>query len=146
MLRLSGRCVFVVIVMLAALAMGVDSAVNFPEGYGEPGPSLFPLLISASVLMLGAWLVVTDIKQKNLGRPSSRTFGRVHVLLLTALIAYLLGMPWVGFVPSTLLLLTVLGLLFGFSGLWRPIALSVVTTSGLYLVFFILLKVPLDTI
>lgn len=130
---------------LVALAIGAGGAV-LAYGYGlgslrEPGPGLWPFVVSVVIAALSAVLLVTGR-----GLTDSEAFTRSSVLPLVAvitLIVFALLMPVAGFEIPALLLC---GVWLRFLGheTWRStIVISVVATAAFYFLFLYGLRIPL---
>lgn len=124
-------------VLLGSAQMALS--LRLPNGIGlsaaEPGPGLFPLLvgtllaIAAAVhLCLNARLALTT---------SSTATGSVMpiVQLVLSLAAYILLLPRVGFVMSSMLLLLATLSIYGMPGHVRRLATACAITGAAYFVF-----------
>ncbi|WP_433442355.1 tripartite tricarboxylate transporter TctB family protein [Nonomuraea sp. CA-141351] len=130
---------------LAALAVGVAGAIgSLALGLGrltQPGPGLWPFAISVVIVVLSATLVVTGRGLEDAERFSKASLltgiGLVTLILLAVLL------PLIGFeIPSLLLVFVWLRWLGKES--WRSsIVVSVATVAAFYLLFVVLLQVPL---
>lgn len=130
---------------LVALAVGVAGAVgSVALGLGrmtQPGPGLWPFAISVVIVVLSAVLVVTGRKLEDTERFSKASLLTAAGLVTLILLAWLL--PLIGFeIPSLLLVFVWLRWLGRES--WRTsIVVSVLTVAAFYLLFVVLLQVPL---
>ena len=130
---------------LVALAIGVGGAV-LAYGYGlgslrEPGPGLWPFIVSVVIATLSLILLVTGR-----GLDDSEAFTRSSALPLTGVITFIafgLLMPVIGFeIPA--LALGVIWLRFLGHESWRStIVISVATTAVFYFLFLYALGIPL---
>ncbi|WP_336203983.1 tripartite tricarboxylate transporter TctB family protein [Nonomuraea sp. LPB2021202275-12-8] len=130
---------------LVALAVGVFGAIgSYALGLGrltQPGPGLWPFAISVVIIVLSAVLVVTGRGLEDAERFSKAslltTVGVVTLVLLAALL------PVIGFeIPSLLLVFVWLRWLGKES--WRSsIVISVATVAAFYVLFVVLLQIPL---
>ncbi len=130
---------------LVALGVGVTGAV-LAFGYGlgslrEPGPGLWPFIVSVSIAMLSFLLLIVGR-----GLADSEAFTRASVLPLVGVVTFIgfgLLMPLIGFeIPA--LLLSVVWLRFLGRESWRnTIVISVVTVVVFYLLFLYGLRIPL---
>jgi putative tricarboxylic transport membrane protein len=139
--------------VLAAL-VGVAvlfEARTFPPMPGQPiGPSLFPLLIGAWLIVSGAALIVTARRARSAGAGANDHGSERHaarparglVIVLADLLFYALAVNRLGFLVTAVIFLTVL---FGAFGVRRgrilPLALGV--TIAVHYAFYTLLRVPL---
>ena len=129
---------------------------TFPTLFGQSyGPDLFPRLIGFGLIASGLLLVVRGVLHKRRAGPDSRwvTPGpwlqqsdlKINlILVLLALVGYVLFSNWLGFIISSMLILSVLLYRLGSS---IPLALIVATatTAALQLIFAKLLLVPLPS-
>jgi hypothetical protein len=141
----AGGPVYQMVGALVALAIGVGGAV-LAYGYGlgslqEPGPGLWPFVLSVVITALSLILLVTGRRLTD-----SEAFTRSSTLPLVGLITFIafgLLMPVIGFeIPA--LVLSVIWLRFLGHESWRStIVISVVTTAVFYLLFLYALGIPL---
>jgi putative tricarboxylic transport membrane protein len=141
----AGGPVYQTVGALVALAVGVGGAV-LANGYGlgslrEPGPGLWPFVLSVVIAALSLILLVTGRRLTD-----SEAFTRSSTLPLIGLITFIafgLLMPVIGFeIPA--LVLSVIWLRFLGHESWRStIVISVVTTAVFYLLFLYALGIPL---
>jgi hypothetical protein len=130
---------------LVALVIGVLGAV-LSYGYGfdklsEPGPGLWPFVVSMVIVVCALALLATGRQLTD-----SEVFTRSSVLPLVGLATFVglaLLLPVVGFeIPSLLLCAVWLRFLGGES--WRStVAVSVVTVAAFHVLFVELLSIPL---
>jgi putative tricarboxylic transport membrane protein len=130
---------------LVGIAIGVGGAV-LAYGYGlgslrEPGPGLWPFVVS--VLIAGLSLILLVVGR---GLTDSEAFTRssaLPVIGVVTFVAFGLLMPATGFeIPALVLCVTWLRFLGGES--WRnTIVISVLTTAAFYLLFLYGLRIPL---
>lgn len=133
--RLFGAVWLLLCAGLAVIAWGFQA----PFSYDPVGPRAYPLLLLTLMAAGSLWLLM---RPSHLEHLLSRHQSLRAALCVLCLLAYALLFEPLGFVPSTALAATVLGLLFG----GRPLACLV---SGvlmgvlLYVLFDLLLDVPL---
>ncbi len=130
---------------LAGIAIGVGGAV-LAYGYGlgslrEPGPGLWPFVVS--VLIAGLSLILLVVGR---GLTDSEAFTRssaLPVIGVVTFVAFGLLMPVTGFeIPALVLCVIWLRFLGGES--WRnTIVISVLTTAAFYFLFLYGLRIPL---
>jgi putative tricarboxylic transport membrane protein len=130
---------------LVGIAVGVGGAV-LAYGYGlgslrEPGPGLWPFVVSVLVAALSVILLVVGR-----GLTDSEAFTRSSVLPVigaVTFVAFGLLMPLTGFeIPALALCVIWLRFLGGES--WRnTIVISVLTTAAFYFLFLYGLRIPL---
>jgi putative tricarboxylic transport membrane protein len=133
-----------------ALAM-ITLTLSFPDFPGQKyGPSLFPRILGAGLILCGAALVRNGLAARRAGAPWlelapwTRDPWRVTSLLLTLalLIVYILASETIGFIPIALVFLLALFVWLGV----RPVAAvltAVVTTIAIHWFFSTMLRVPL---
>ena len=130
---------------LVGIAIGVGGAV-LAYGYGlgslrEPGPGLWPFVVS--VLIAGLSLILVVVGR---GLSDSEAFTRssaLPVIGVVTFVAFGLLMPVTGFeIPALVLCVTWLRFLGGES--WRnTIVISVLTTAAFYFLFLYGQRIPL---
>jgi putative tricarboxylic transport membrane protein len=130
---------------LVALAVGVFGlVVSIGLGFGrltQPGPGLWPFAISLVIVVLSAVLVFVGR-----GAGDAEQFSKASLLTALALVTLVLlavFLPLIGFeIPSLLLVFTWLRWLGKES--WRSsVLVSIGTVVVLYLLFVMLLQIPL---
>ncbi|MDT5151271.1 MAG: hypothetical protein QOI01_3004 [Mycobacterium sp.] len=141
----AGGPAYQVLGALVGLAVGVCGAV-LAYGYGlgslrEPGPGLWPFLVSVLIAGLSAVLLLVGHSLTD-----SEAFTRASVLPLVGAVTFVafgLMMPLTGFeIPAVLLCVVWLKFLGGES--WRnTVVISVVTVAVFYLLFLYALRIPL---
>jgi putative tricarboxylic transport membrane protein len=127
---------------------------TFPSLFGQSyGPELFPRIIGFALIASGLLLVVRGVRQKRSAGSNSRwlEFGpwvqQSHyvvnlVLVLLSLLAYILFSDYLGFIPLSMLILTVLLYRLS-SSILVSLLIAAFTTAVLQLLFAKLLLVPL---
>ena len=134
--------------LLAALlgAAVVVEARTFPPMPGQPvGPSLFPLLIGAWLIVGGAALVLATLQGRGRSAEVSRREWPATLnfaLVLAGLLFYALAVNQVGFLLTATTFLSLLFLLFGVRRS-RILPLAIVVTLAAHYAFYTLLRVPL---
>lgn len=130
---------------LVGIAIGLAGAV-MAWGYGlgslhEPGPGLWPFVVSVVIAALSAVLLVVGR-----GLTDSEAFTRSSVLPVVGVItfvAFAFLMPLIGFeIPA--LVLSVIWLKFLGGETWRStVIVSIVTVAAFYFLFLYGLRIPL---
>jgi hypothetical protein len=130
---------------LVGVAIGIGGAV-LSAGYGlgslsEPGPGLWPFVVSVLIVMLCVALLVVG---RGLG--DAEAFTRASVLTVVGIVTFVgfgLLLPLSGFeIPALALCVIWLKFLGGES--WRnTIVISVVTVTAFYFLFLYGLRIPL---
>lgn len=137
---------------LLAAVLGVAvvlQARTFPPMPGQPvGPSLFPVLIGAGLIVSGAALILADVRARK------RTFVELEAwaqrprmaanfaLVIADLLFYVLAVDRLGFLITAVVFLTVLFLAFGVRRA-RILPIAVAVTIVIHFGFYTLLRVPL---
>ena len=128
---------------LAALAVGVAAALGAVHlGVGsltDPGPGLWPLVVSAVLVIAGA---IVAIRPGEGGEPIGRDAWAVVVACLT-LFVYTAVIADVGFELPTIALLALWMRLFGGEPWRTTVTVSVGVTVVVYVVFILALGVAL---
>jgi putative tricarboxylic transport membrane protein len=134
--------------LLAALlgAAVVIEARTFPPMPGQPvGPSLFPLLIGAWLIVSGAALIFATLRTR-VGRaevPLPARHATLNLaLVLAGLLFYALAVNRLGFLVTGTVFLSLLFLVFGIRRA-RILPLAIVVTLAVHYAFYTLLRVPL---
>jgi putative tricarboxylic transport membrane protein len=141
----SGGPLYQTVGAAVGIAIGIGGAV-LAYGYGlgsfhEPGPGLWPFVVSVLIAALSAILLVVGR-----GLTDSEAFTRSSLLPVVGVLTFVafgLLMPVSGFeIPALLLCVIWLKFLGGES--WRSTAIiSVVTVAAFYLLFLYGLRIPL---
>lgn len=133
------------LILLALSAYVIVTAGSFPADARTLGPGFFPTLTAGLLAVFAGWQLLAALLQKqpqdNPGRPKN------SLLLIMAITGvYIAILPHLGFLAATPLFLTACGLVISqdIKQGWKAVVLSSIATTGaLYLVFSILLNVPL---
>jgi hypothetical protein len=141
----AGGPAYQIVSALVGIAIGVGGAV-LAYGYGlgslrEPGPGLWPFLVSVVVAALSGILLAAGR-----GLTDSEAFTRSSLLPVAGIVSFVafgVLMPLTGFeIPAVLLCAVWLRFLGGES--WRnTIVISVLTTAAFYVLFLYGLRIPL---
>lgn len=114
------------------------TASSLPPGpnQGDPGPAFFPQMIAGFATVL-ALFIITKNRVRSEGDTVTIKFTRAKtpVLVLGFLITYVVVMPRVGFVPSTIGFLAITMKSSDVRNFWKAMAFSVVMVFVLYYVF-----------
>lgn len=124
--------------------------LSFPPFPGQQyGPSLFPRLLGAGLILCGLLLIVRDLtggaRSPALVRDgwTTQPWRLVSFLLIPAtILAYILVSEWVGFIPTAIALLLTLLLWFRVKPL-NAVIIAVVATLTVHWFFATMLRVPL---
>ena len=111
----------------------------------DPGPALFPLIGGIGLILCGAIIFLQnndDAAAPGFGKEGLLRIGKCAVLL----VAYMLGLKYIGFLISTLVVLFLFCGMFTFGkslALWKRIVYTVLVTGAVYYVFAEILHVML---
>ena len=137
---------FLIVFALAEIAY----ATTFPRLHGQNyGPDLFPIIIGFGLLVCGVILIAQGIAQRTtvpLIEVGDWAQDRSNILnvfiLLGCILFYILLSDAIGFIPTSLLILTTLLIRFGSS--WKAsIIVAIATTFIIHTLFAKVLLVPL---
>jgi putative tricarboxylic transport membrane protein len=129
-------------------------AMDFPPAKGTDfGPALFPRVIASILLLLGGLVLyraarVRSGAQDRTGEAevdslTTTTAGMRNVLItIVAVVAYILVVDALGFIPTTVVFLFALMKTYGLTSL-KSILFSCLITGFVYVLFSILLRVVL---
>ncbi len=139
------------LVLIVLSAVMIALTASFPEFPGQKyGPSLFPRILGAGLIVCGAVLMWNGLASRRAGAPWvdiapwARQPRRLasFLLVIALLLLYIFAAETVGFIPLALLFLGALFLWFGV----RPWIAAVTALTGtliIYWFFASLLRVPL---
>lgn len=141
--------IFGILLILFAVAE-IAYATSFPSLYGQNyGPDLFPIIIGCGLALCGVFLIISGIAKREMmpkvemgAWASDRGTALNVVLLIAAMVFYILASEWLGFVITSLLILTILFVRLG-SSLLTSITIAVIVTLLIHTVFAKVLLVPL---
>ncbi len=146
---------------IAVILFGVVFLVynkQYPmDTMANPGPGIFPLIIGAVLVGLGAWQLFLDLvrparsdcEEKGRGKVSIRSLRgcfqkenaeRSVLLMIGTFIVYLLSMKWAGFFCSNFIFVILASRIMGARNWGCPIALSAGINVFGYLLFEVWLK------
>ena len=113
--------------------------MGLQEGFG---PGFFPTIIT---LIVGLFALIEGARQiANYRRPGSDRspnwsdgFRELTNSLIVAscVVGSVLSMPYIGFIPASAAMVLVLSIIMGLRPLWKSVAVSLLLSVGLYLVF-----------
>lgn len=136
--------------LIAAAATIIAYTATFPVFPGQRyGPDLFPRLIGVGLILCGALLILRGVKARAAGeallsRPAWATPASLATMALTlaVILAYVLFVEWIGFIPLTIL---AIGLLFLWLGVKPPLAIAMAVGAAFTVNWFFgsLMRVPL---
>jgi putative tricarboxylic transport membrane protein len=141
-------------VLLLLAATILVHVQHFPKIPGQNvGPALFPGLIAAGLAVCALLLVVKGFAARKSGggrqplvTPDDWLRSPRHVLAFVLVIGvnvfYILIVDWLGFIPTGVIYLSVLFLVFQVRKTWI-VPLAIVIALGIHFAFYKLLRVPL---
>jgi hypothetical protein len=134
------------VLVAGVAAMVLASQIHTAIAADGLGPRAWPMLLGAAAILLGAGMVLTAAKRGlgNVDAEAPAPGGWRRVGLVTAsLVGYGLAWYWLDFRLVTVVWLALVGYLLGARD-WRGLlAYPVGLTAGLYLMFAVLLRIPL---
>jgi len=140
-MALNDRILGAVALLLAVFLTGFGYDLEAPFAYEPVGPKAFPLLLAAVIGLCGLRLVLKGGHAVEANPAGANLRIAVMVGLLAA---YAWFFQWLGFVLSTMLMVTLVGRLFG--GTWRHCLIGGVGLGvGFFLLFDKLMDVVLPT-
>jgi hypothetical protein len=138
-----------VVALIGLLALLEALSLDFAGANGEPGPALFPALLSGVLILLGLALSASYLigNRRHEEHMEQLDLDRVKMGRATVVWVCFVGMvvllPFIGFLPATLLLVGVLVLAMEKQRSVKAIAAVLVLPVATYLVFAVALEVPL---
>ena len=139
---------FTWIILAFCVAYALDATTIDMRLGQQVNASVFPLAAAVFTAVSSVMLLVSlrrarhsDPRAPDLDRPAD--IGRTEVLFTAMGFAYWLSLQWLGYLVATSLFLLVGTLSLGERVSLRPFAVSIGTAAALWVVFVILLGVPL---
>lgn len=138
------------LILIAFAIAEIVYARTFPRLHGQDyGPDLFPIIIGAGLLLFGGILVARGWAQRAtqpmvvVGDWAQDRGNVVNVIiLLGSVVFYIVFSTWLGFIPSALLIQSVLLVRLG-SSLVTSVIIATISTMAIHTLFAKLLLVPL---
>lgn len=138
------------LILIAFAIAEIAYTQTFPRLHGQDyGPDLFPIMIGAGLMLFGGILVARGWAQRTTqpmvvvgGWANDRGNVVNVVILLGSIVFYILFSTWLGFIPTALLIQTVLLVRLG-SGLITSVIIAAISTMVIHSLFAKLLLVPL---
>ncbi|NNJ77289.1 MAG: tripartite tricarboxylate transporter TctB family protein [Anderseniella sp.] len=138
------------LILIAFAIAEISYALTFPRLHGQDyGPDLFPIIIGAGLLLFGGILIARGWAQRAtqpmvvVGDWAQDRGNVVNVIILLGSVAfYILFSTWLGFIPTALLIQTVLLVRLG-SSLVASVIIAAISTMVIHTLFAKLLLVPL---
>ncbi len=141
--------VFGLILIVFAIAE-IAYTQTFPRLHGQDyGPDLFPIMIGAGLMLFGGILVARGWAQRAT-QPMVVVGDWAHdrsnvvnvVILLGSIVFYIMFSTWLGFIPTALLIQSILLVRLGSSPI-TSVIIAAITTMIIHTLFAKLLLVPL---
>src|SRR5215203_2659476 len=133
---------------LGAIVFGIliiwqTTLIRLTPAYSKVGPRIIPYIVGAGLVIVGAWLAyealtgraATGSAESEDADPTLPTDWRCISLLALALLAYLLLIERAGFIIASAALFVMAAFAMGSRRLVRDIAIGIVMSTVLYVVF-----------
>jgi len=138
------------LILIAFAIAEISYARTFPRLHGQDyGPDLFPIIIGAGLLLFGSILIARGWAQRAtqpmvvVGDWAQDRSNVVNVvILLGSIVFYIVFSTWLGFIPTALLIQSVLLARLG-SGLLPSVIIATISTMAIHTLFAKVLLVPL---
>ncbi len=138
------------LILIAFAIAEISYTQTFPRLHGQDyGPDLFPIIIGAGLMVFGGILIVRGWAQRAtqpmvvVGDWAQDRSNVVNVvILLGSIVFYIVFSTWLGFIPTALLIQTVLLVRLG-SSLVTSVIIAAISTMVIHSLFAKLLLVPL---
>lgn len=131
---------------LFALAIIFLSRSYPPSNHGVPGPRMFPLIIATLIILSSAILFFNTLKMKPEDDKAvdltSKSVLNVYVTI-AGLIVYITLLPLLGFISTTSVMLLLFFKWFSSYAWWKCLLISVLFSVGIWLLFGMVLNVPM---
>ena len=130
-------------VVFGVLIIWQTTLIRLTPAYSKVGPRVIPYIVGAGLVLVGAWLAyealtgraATGSADSEDADPSLPTDWRTVGLLALALIAYLFLIAPAGFIIASATLFTAAAFAMGSRRLARDVAIGVLLSVVLYIVF-----------
>lgn len=147
-MRLNDAVPGIVLILFALAEMAYTQ--TFPSFHGQRvGPDLFPIIIGCGLFGCGVILLISGLLARGnapmvvLGDWAKDRGSIINLMLVpAALIFYILGSGWLGFIPTSIIILVTLLYRFGVSPL-MSLMVALATTLIIQQLFASVLLVPL---
>jgi hypothetical protein len=135
------------LVLLAAAGVYLTLALRLPFGaVARPGAGFYPVIVAVFAIVVAAGATVSAFRSgpppgTGAAGPDAAARRRV-VISVVALVAFCLGLPWIGYPAAAFAFVTVVLRYLG--SRWTTALLTgALSAAGSYVVFAVLLDVPL---
>lgn len=134
---------FLGILSIVLLVIVFVLSASFPEPHeAQLGAAVFPRIIALVLAVVGVYILVRAMGKKSNAAVDINNAQKVF-LTFFILLLYGLFLKKVGFVILTPVFIAALLFLMKFSNVVTNLLTSILTTAGIYLIFKVLLSVPL---
>ncbi|WP_108881437.1 tripartite tricarboxylate transporter TctB family protein [Anderseniella sp. Alg231-50] len=138
------------LILIAFAIAEISYARTFPRLHGQDyGPDLFPVIIGAGLMLFGGILIARGWARRAtqplvvVGDWAQDRGNVVNVIiLLGSIVFYIVFSTWLGFIPTALLIQSVLLVRLG-SSLVTSVVIATISTMVIHTLFAKLLLVPL---
>lgn len=139
----SGDRIWGIVILIFGGAYLMEGIRIPPAAFGDPlGPRIFPTILGISMAACGAYLLIKPEPRGAQPILVRRSF--IQVLILCALlILYAIGLPWLGYLLATFLLVWVAARIMGERSFIRGLVISAAFSAGVYFLFTKFLTIPL---
>ncbi len=112
----------------------------------EPELGVFPRIVSILMIVVALFDIVFELRKQDIKNPFRNSRVLMSMVYLLVLVAYTYALPKVGYIISTILVSFYTMYVLGYRN-WNNMIISAVgITAVSFLIFGILLKVPLPTV
>ncbi|HWO74705.1 MAG TPA: tripartite tricarboxylate transporter TctB family protein [Bacillus sp. (in: firmicutes)] len=109
-----------------------------------PGPGLFPMILSASLIVLSVFYIISSMRKNRIMAgdvlPKGKSAWKVLRIVL-AVVLFIIFAPYTGFSITSMVVLLIVFL--GEMKWYSAVSISLVTTTAVFIIFNHLLGVPL---
>jgi hypothetical protein len=115
-------------------------------GFGTlrtPGPGLFPFFLGLGVLISGLVLLISEFRIQIRSALLNRENAKTLLSMIVAFCAWILAMPFLGYVFTTMLVTYGICKIMNLEGWWKPLSVSAGTALFIYILFDYLLYIDL---
>lgn len=122
----------------------VFASLNY--GFGTlrtPGPGLFPFFLGLGVLISGLALLISEFRTQIRSALLNREGVKTLLSMIFAFCAWILAMPFLGYVFTTMLVAYGICKIMNLEGWWKPLSVSAGTALFIYILFDYLLYIDL---
>ena len=140
----------ILLVLLAIVIFSISSGFPSTPQMGDPGSAFFPNILAVAFLLLAAGLFSEGYKQRDIAASpkdaDDAKYTRMRLFFILLIAGYILAMPYIGFLISTFIFLTMIMKLCNTPGYLLPAGIAVIASITIFFAFRELLNVPLPEI